>query len=122
VRWRQGVAARRSPTWGCGYQAASPRMQYTGSSFAERFARIFDSCMPALRRERIAKEIFPQQPGQLATHHADAVEQRIFEVLARGEDAITDVSERIPGQPRFAFAAGLCALLIIGAVAWGGLR
>ncbi|MEY4547344.1 MAG: hydrogenase-4 component [Pseudomonadota bacterium] len=122
VRWRQGLAARRSPTWGCGYQAASPRMQYTGSSFSERFASIFDSCMPALRRERIAKEIFPQQPGQLATHHADAVEQRIFEVLARGEDAITEVSERIPGQPRFAFAAGLCAILIIGAVAWGGLR
>ncbi|HKO89625.1 MAG TPA: proton-conducting transporter membrane subunit, partial [Polyangiaceae bacterium] len=122
VRWRQGVAARRSPTWGCGYAAASPRLQYTGSSFSEHFARIFDSCMPALRRERIATEIFPQHPGQLSTHHADAVEQRILEVLARGEGAITEVSERIPGQPRFAFAAGLCALLIIGAVAWGGLR
>jgi hydrogenase-4 component B len=122
VRWRQGLAARRSPTWGCGYRAASPRMQYTGSSFSEHFARIFDSCMPALRQERIASEIFPQQPGQLATHHADAVEQRIFEVLARGENAVTEISERSPAQPRFAFAAGLCAVLIIGAVAWGGFR
>jgi len=122
LRWWQGAGARRSPTWACGYLAGSPRMQYTGSSFSEHFARIFASCMPALRRERIASEIFPALPGQLATHHADAVEQRIFEVLARGEDAITEVSERIPGHPRFAFAAGLCAVLIIGAVAWGGWR
>ena len=122
LRWRQGLAARRGPTWGCGYSAASPRMQYTGSSFSEHFARIFASSMPALRRERIATESFPQAPGQLATHHTDAVEARIFEVLARGEDVITGVSERIPAQPRFAFAAGLLAVLIIGAVAWGGWR
>jgi len=120
VRWRQGLAARRSPTWGCGYSAASPRMQYTGSSFVEHFARIFEACMPVLRRERIPSEIFPQTAGHLGTHHADAVERRIFEVLARGEDAITRVSERIPAHPRFAFAAGLCALLIIGALASGG--
>jgi hydrogenase-4 component B len=122
VRWRQGRAARRSATWGCGYLAGSPRMQYTGSSFSEHFTRIFDSCMPALRRERLPSELFPQAPGELRTHHGDAVEQRIFEVLARGEDVITSVSERIPAQPRFAFAAGLCAVLILGAVAWGGWR
>ncbi|MEO8184425.1 MAG: proton-conducting transporter membrane subunit [Deltaproteobacteria bacterium] len=120
VRWRQGLAARRSPTWGCGYSAASPRMQYTGSSFVEHLARIFESFMPVLRRERIPSEIFPQTAGHLSTHHADAVERRIFEVLARGEEAITRVSERIPAHPGFAFAAGLCALLIIGALASGG--
>lgn len=118
-RWRQGRAARRSATWGCGYPAASPRMQYTGSSFAAQFARIFAACMPALRRERLSGELFPHGPGQLGTHHADAVERRIFEVLARGEDAVTGLSRRIPAQPRFAFAAGLCALLVIGALVFG---
>jgi len=120
VRWWNGRAARRSPTWGCGYSASSPRMQYTGSSFSEHFARIFESCMPALRRERLPTELFPQAAGQLGTHHADAVERRIFEVLARAEDAITGISARIPVHSRFAFAAGLCALFIIGAVALRG--
>jgi len=120
MRWWQGRAARRSVTWGCGYTALSPRMQYTGSSFSEQVARIFEAFTPALRRERIAQELFPQRPGQLATHHADAVERRIFEVLGRAEELVIRASQRIPAHPRFAFAAGLLALLIIGAFALGG--
>jgi len=119
LRWWQGRAARRSVTWGCGYTAVSPRMQYTGSSFSEQMARIFDAFTPALRRERIATEIFPQSPGQLATHHADAVELRIFEVLGRAEALVTRASQRIPAHPRFAFAAGLLTLLLIGVLALG---
>jgi hydrogenase-4 component B len=122
VRWRGGRAARQGSTWGCGYTAASPRMQYTGSAFAEHFARIFESSMPALRRERLPTESFPQSPGHLATHHADAVEQRIFEGLARGEDMIAGMSARIPAHSRFAFAAGLCALFIIGVLVSRGGR
>jgi hydrogenase-4 component B len=117
VSWWSGRAARRAPTWGCGYTAGSPRMQYTGSAFAEHFARIFAACMPALRREQLPLGSFPQNSAHLATHHADAVEQRIFEVLARGEDAVAGVSARIPVHSRFAFAAGLCALFIIGVLA-----
>jgi hypothetical protein len=96
-------------------------MQYTGSSFSEHFARIFDSFLPAVRRERLPTELFPTQPGQLSTHHIDAVEQRMFEVLGQGEDFIAHASERIPEQPRFAFAAGLLLLLVIGALVAGGI-
>ncbi len=120
LRWRQGLTARRSATWGCGYTALSPRMQYTGSSFSEQMARIFQAFTPALRRERITTELFPQTPGQLATHHADAVERRIFEVLGRAEELVIRASQRIPAHPRFAFAAGLLTLLLIGAFALGG--
>lgn len=121
VGWRQGLSARRGVTWGCGYTAASPRMQYTGSSFAEHFARIFDSFLPALRRERLPDELFPQQPGHLATHHIDAVERRMFEVLGQGEDFVAQASARIPEQPRFAFAAGLIALIVIGVLVLEGI-
>ena len=120
VGWRQGRRARRSVTWGCGYTAASSRMQYTGSSFAEHFARIFDSFLPTVRRERLPDELFPQHPGYLATHHVDAVERRMFEVLGQGEEFVAQASERIPEQPRFAFAAGLIALIAIGVLVFGG--
>ncbi|MBS1120053.1 MAG: hyfB [Deltaproteobacteria bacterium] len=116
VQWRQRHEARRSVTWGCGYTAPSPRMQYTGSSFSEHLARIFSSFLPALRRERLPVEPFPQQPGHLSTHHADPVERRMYEVLGQAEGFISQASERIPEQPRFAFAAGLVAIVVIGAL------
>ncbi|WP_437587091.1 proton-conducting transporter transmembrane domain-containing protein [Sorangium sp. So ce1000] len=120
IAWRRGLAARRSVTWGCGTTATSSRMQYTGSSFSEQFTRIFASFLPSLRRERLPDGPFPQQPGHLSTHHVDAVERRMFEVLGRGESFIAQAFDRIPEQPRFAFSAGFVALVIIGAIVTGG--
>jgi hydrogenase-4 component B len=121
VAWRQGLRARKSATWGCGYTAASPRMQYTGSSFSEQFGRIFDTFLPVLTREKLPDEFFPTHPGHLSTHHIDAVEHRMFEVLGQSEDFVSSASERIPEQPRFAFAAGLIVLVILGVIVMEGL-
>ncbi|WP_437893031.1 proton-conducting transporter transmembrane domain-containing protein [Sorangium sp. So ce124] len=121
IGWRRGLAARRSVTWGCGTTATSSRMQYTGSSFSEQFTRVFASFLPSLRRERLPEGPFPQQPGHLSTHHVDAVERRMFEVLGHGENFIAQAFDRIPEQPRFAFAAGLVALVLIGAMVVGGV-
>jgi hydrogenase-4 component B len=120
LAWYFGRSARRSPTWGCGYTAISPRMQYTGSSFSEHFIRLFETFLPSARRERLPEEAFPQQASHLGTHHFDAVERRTFEMLRQAEDLIAQASERIPEQSRFAFAAGLVALVIIGALVLGG--
>ena len=119
ISWRKGIKARRSATWGCGYTAASARMQYTASGFTEQFARIFDAFLPSMRREQLPTEPFPQHPGYLNTHHADAVERRMFEVLGQGEDVVEQAADRIPEQPRFAFAAGLAALVVIGVLVFG---
>lgn len=107
-----GRRARRDVTWGCGYTAPNTRMQYTASSFSAQFTRLFEAFLPQLRREQLSREIFPLEPGRIGTHHVDAVERRMFEVLGQGEEMITQASSRIPEQPRFAFAAGLLALVI----------
>jgi hydrogenase-4 component B len=119
VSWALGRRARQSVTWGCGYTAGTPRLQYTGSSFTEQFARVFESFIPAFRRQQVSTELFPQKPGHVATHHADAVEHRMFEVLGQGEEFIAQTAGRIPEQPRFAFAAGFLALFLIGAMVFG---
>jgi hydrogenase-4 component B len=119
VRWAQGLRARRTVTWGCGYTAPSPRMQYTGSSFTEPFARVFESFLPAVRREQVPHEPFPQRPGHLSTHHPDAVEKRMFEVLGQGEELVARASGRISERPQFAFAGGLVVLVVIGALLLG---
>lgn len=120
VTWRRRATLRRSPTWGCGYGAISPRMQYTGSSFSAQLSSLFRPVLPVLTREQLASEPWPQQVSHLATHHVDAVERRIYEVLGQGEEFVRDTSDRIPEQPRFAFAAGLVALVVLALVALGG--
>lgn len=121
--WRRRAELRRSPTWGCGYGALSPRMQYTGSSFSAQLSSLFRPVLPVLTREQLASEPWPQQASHLATHHVDAVERRIYEVLGQGEEFVRDTSDRIPEQPRVAFAAGLVVLVVLALVALGqGLR
>jgi hydrogenase-4 component B len=117
-----GRGARRHVTWGCGYTAANTRMQYSASSFSAQFARLFEAFLPQLRRERLPHEVFPTEPGHLGTHHVDAVERRMFEVLGQGEQMIHNASERIPEQPRFAFAAGLVAIVIAVGLLIGAAR
>jgi hypothetical protein len=43
----------------------------------------------------------------------------MFEVLGQGEDFVQETSGRIPEQPRFAFAAGLLAVVVLAAIALG---
>lgn len=119
VTWRRRAAARKSVTWGCGYTAGNARMQYTGSSFSAQFATLFRPALPVLTREHLPSEPFPQHASHLSTHHVDAVEQRMFEVIGQGEQFVQDTSSRIPEQPRFAFAAGLLALVVLALVAVG---
>ena len=50
-----GTAGARAegPTWGCGYARPTPRMQYTGQSFAEMMA---EQLLPRLLRPRTKRQ------------------------------------------------------------------
>jgi hydrogenase-4 component B len=119
MTWRRRRGARASVTWGCGYTAGNTRMQYTGSSFSAQLATLFRPALPILTREQLPTTPFPQHASHLSTHHVDAVEQRMFEVIGQGEQFVQETSSRIPEQPRFAFAAGLLALVVLALVAIG---
>jgi hypothetical protein len=65
------------PTWDCGYAAASPRLRYTASSFAQLVTSRFAWALrPAVHRPRIAGP-FPA-PSRFATHVEDAVLDRLL--------------------------------------------
>ena len=107
-------AGARHVTWGCGYSAPNVRMQYTGASFSAQFAALFESVLPRLARAELPKGYFPAD-GKLATHYVDAVERRMFQVIGQAEAFVTRLSERVPDEPRLAFAAGL---VVLAAIAW----
>lgn len=116
VGWMYGRNARRHVTWGCGYTSGNSRMQYTGSAFSEQLIRIFSTVLPLHSRMKLSKRIFPRTSGQVELHMPDAVEDRIFEVLGRGEDMFVRTAAAVPEEPRFAFAAGLAVVLVLIAV------
>lgn len=60
VRLRDSVV-ESGPTWGCGYVAPTPRMQYTSSSFVEMLVGIFGWALrPRVHRSR-DRALFPQR-------------------------------------------------------------
>ena len=112
-------------TWGCGYTAVGPRMQYTGSSFSWDFARRFRGLMVLLYRHKAPQVYFPSD-AYVVTDCVDAVERRLYSVIGRGDASAGELSRRLrEDDPRLAFAAGLVALVAIAAlivIAGGALR
>lgn len=105
--------AARSATWGCGYAAVNARMQYTGASFSSDFGRRFDGILVRVQRQKAPEGYFPAD-AWLVTDCVDAVERRLFDVIRHGDASASAISRQFrEDDPRFAFAAGLVALVVI---------
>jgi hydrogenase-4 component B len=60
LRLRSGVV-ESAPTWGCGYVAPTPRMQYTSSSFAQMLVGLFGWALRPQVKTPHNMPLFPQQ-------------------------------------------------------------
>jgi hydrogenase-4 component B len=107
--WRcaRGRAARpHHVTWGCGYTAPNPRMQYTGSSFSWDFGRRFRACWCCCAGRRRPKAT--SRPTLPDHHCPDAVERRLFSVIKHGDESASELSRQLreddprsPSPPRW---------------------
>jgi len=108
-----GAPVARHVTWGCGYAAPTPRMQYTGSSFSSDFSARFRGVMVMLRRQKAPTGYFPGD-AYLITDCVDAVERRLYSVIGHGDASATDLSSKMrEDDPRVAFGAALIAIVLI---------
>ena len=66
------------PTWGCGYEPASPKLQYTASSFVKPYVKIIK---PIIDIKKTPDEIMDIVPKQLhsETHFHDSMEMRLID-------------------------------------------
>jgi hydrogenase-4 component B len=72
------------PTWGCGYVAPTPRMQYTASSFAQMLVDLFAWALRPVKERPRHLPLFPQ-PGHFHSEVPDAVLDRgVLPVLSLG--------------------------------------
>ena len=68
---------RFAPTWGCGYAAPTPRMQYTGSSFALWFVDAFRWILRTERHRSLPQGYFPDA-AFMTTETPDGFRELIF--------------------------------------------
>jgi hydrogenase-4 component B len=52
---------RTDATWGCGYVAPTPKIQYTGSSFAKTYSKLFNSILLMFKSSTEVSGIFPEE-------------------------------------------------------------
>ena len=75
-----GTARQAAVTWGCGYVAPTPRMQYTSSSFAQMLVEMFAWALRPKKEKPRVQGIFPAS-SQFHSHVADTVlEQGVWPV------------------------------------------
>jgi len=83
---RKLVLRRRTitvePTWGCGYLAPTPKIQYTGKSFSKSLSKIFSFILIEDKKytELRSGEIFPERRKQETRFH-DFFEYRLINYL-----------------------------------------
>ena len=112
-RWWMPVAMVPHVTWGCGYTAVSPRMQYTGAAFWLDFGYWFRSILLILRRRKAPLGYFPTDSYAI-TDCVDAVERRMYAVIGHGDESAENISRKLPeDDTRVTFAAGLIAVVLI---------
>jgi len=108
-----GLPVQRSATWACAYAAVNARMQTTGASFSADFGERFRGVLLLVRRQKAPHGYFPTD-AWLITDCVDAVEHRLFDVIRHGDASASALSRQLrEDDPRYAFAAGLVALVAI---------
>lgn len=73
-----------TPTWGCGYIAPGPAMQYTGKSFSKSLAKLFGFITIENKKYKELKSvsIFPS-PRTYASYYLEFFETRIIDPVIR---------------------------------------
>ena len=62
-----------SPTWGCGYETSSPKLQYTASSFVRSYAKLIKPLVVMNKTKDEVGDIIPQRI-HTETHFHDKIE------------------------------------------------
>jgi hypothetical protein len=72
-----------APTWDCGYAAASPRLQYTGSSFAQPLVDLFAPMLGTCRRLSPGVGVYPPA-ASFASETPDPCREQLYRPVFAG--------------------------------------
>jgi formate hydrogenlyase subunit 3/multisubunit Na+/H+ antiporter MnhD subunit len=79
---RKYVTANRplvtGPTWGCGYETSSPKIQYTASSFVRPYVKIIKPVIHIKKSSEEISDVFPEAIHS-ETHFYDKIEMKLVD-------------------------------------------
>jgi hydrogenase-4 component B len=120
--WRraQRPGAPRALTWDCAYASPTPRMQYTGASFAGLGTGWFGWILQPERRVRRVRGFFPREALRL-DRMPETVLERVLEPAGRGILRVAMAARQLQhGRLHYYIAYVVAGLAGIGTlVAWG---
>ena len=70
------------PTWGCGYVASGPKIQYTASSFVRTYSKLFAAILLFFRKEKKVKGVFPGEACYESQAY-DKIENALIDIPVR---------------------------------------
>ena len=108
------------PTWGCGYNAPTPRMQYTGSSFAQPLTFAFRSLLRTEHHENLPLDPLPSE-AHFSTHTPGLVMERFYRPLFLGVARAAGWMRRIQHGETHTYVLYL-VLALLAALLWGAAR
>jgi hydrogenase-4 component B len=106
----------RGTTWGCGYLAPTPRMQYTGTSFSEMVVTLLRAIIAPVRQKPVLDAVLPTAAAPFSYSVSEIVLYRILTPLFHGVGLAFSCLRRVQhGQLHiyvlYIFAT-LCVLMI----------
>lgn len=118
-RWllRGDFAPTRHITWSCGFQQASPRIQYTGMSLSEPTTRLFAPLMGMRVTADLDPRLFPAR-ASLRVFRPDQVLTRVFTPLFQGIVRLCDALKIIQ-QGRIHVYILYMLLTLVALLLWG---
>lgn len=119
--WARNARPVQGPTWGCGYIAPTPRMQYTGRSFAELLS---EHMLPRFLRPHTARQsphgLFPAK-SSLGAETPDPISEKVYEPFFRyGEERFSQLRILQQGQVHVYLLYVMVAVVL--ALAWVSFR
>jgi hydrogenase-4 component B len=94
MRWVRARGSAQSETWGCGYLAPTPRIQYTASSFGEMLTGFFGGILRPHAEARPPAGAFPGR-SRFGSHVPEAVLELVYLPLLERANARLSVIRRM---------------------------
>lgn len=114
------VATSDIDTWGCGYAQPTPRMQYTGGSFAEMLIGLFSRALRPVSRKPVIASLFPGS-SDFTSEVPDSVLERFFLPLFKQAGRLM-MKLRLLQQGRLEIYLLYILAIVIFLFSWGLLR
>lgn len=110
-------AVESMPTWGCGFQGGSARIQYTDAGFSEPTAKIFASVMGLKTRLQMDDGLF-SKGGQLSVTAPDRLRSGLFTPLFTAVETICNACKVIQHGKIHLYILYILAT-VVGLLVWG---